>query len=697
MRNILVAVIGVLTMTLFVGSSFATAPVASDIPDTRLLTGSGTVEDFDLNDYVTDYDDDPASLNWTIQSQVGFDVVTDPASVASGLVDIIGSAASDQGTVTYRVSDASEYAEDTQVVKYSSFWLVGPSLTQDNNLVPEDAFPRSWILEADTVLTTPVLADLLVGTASVDNMYACIADLAGDWQAGDNATSASYDGLDVSISGDGKLVLQTATLPVAGNLTGAYRVGVKAKKTTGGLAGTEDNWDGMELLVASARCPLDGRSGETAVSMAELAKFNGFESTAGTIVYANMNAMRTAGSLWMQSAGTGSSAIVTSQPASAWATSGNALEVTVAAGQAAFVQSEFFTDIEPGETLTFQANVTTDVAVDAKAPNVMLFMGNFTMPSNYQGVALASAVSADSVEVPRGGAAGWRTIQATFKADEIGAAVATTDTTNYPSGVCSFYQNGYNAAIVINNAFGTGSAKVYVDNVRVYKNLDPMEAALGATEIAVSKYGLSGSGAFDGTLEAAADLAATGFGAVATGGTLALNTVAGNNMFTHEGSKSLEVYVPSGTSNLTEFARVILDVGAAAEEGIFGASVWMKTNSPDVQSNPDIMFMLSDNQFRNAAFAFSGIVAAPLDGAGWKKLSVDSAMLGAYARIWVSVSVKQAGALIPRGFWPSDMNTASSTTPGIQSDGHVFFDDFKVHKYQDDVTYFDRSVFPATD
>lgn len=697
MRNILVAVIGVLTMTLFVGSSFATAPVASDIPDVRLLTGSGTVEDFDLNDYVTDYDDDPASLNWTIQSQVGFDVVTDPASVAAGLVDVSGSANADQGVVTYRVADASEYSEDTQVVKYSSFWLAGPSLTQDNNLVPPDDFPRTWVLEADTVLTTPVLADLLVGTASVDNMYACIADLAGDWKAGDNATSASYEGLDVSISGSGELVLQTATLPTAGNLTGAYRVGVKAKMTTGGLAGTEDNWDGMELLVASARVPLDGRSGETAVSGAELAKFNGFESTAGSITYTNMNDMRTQGALWMKSLGTGDAVISTAQPTSAWATSGNALQITLDPGENATVQSEFFTDIQAGETLTFQANVTTDAAAGQPTANIMMFMGNFTMPSNYQGVSLQSTATA-ATEVPTGGAAGWRTIKATFKVDALGAAVATTDAANYPGGTVDFYQNGYQCAFVCKNAQSTAAVNIYIDNVRVYKSVDPIEASLGATEIDVTK---QAGGAFDGTIESESDVASLGFLEQSAGGTVAINTVAANNMFTHDGSKSLEVYVPAGASSLQEFiyARVKVDV-ADQGAGIYGASVWMKTNSPDVQSNPDVMFVLTDPSFRNVPFVFSGLVAAPLDGAGWKKLSVDSAMVSSYANLWIMLNVKQAGVLNPRGFWPTDMNSTlagSETTPGCQSDGHVFFDDFKVHKYQDDVTYFDRSVFPATD
>lgn len=685
MKNILVAVIGVLTMTLFVGSSFATAPVASDIPDIRLLTGSGTVEDFDLNDYVTDYDDVPADLNWTIQGQAGFDVVSNPASLTDSLADIIGSAAADQGTVTYRVADASEYAEDTQVVKYSSFWLVGPSLTQDNNLVPPDDFPRTWVLEADTVLTTPALADLLNSPTTIDNWYACIADLAGDWQAGDNATSASYDGLDVSISGDGKLVLQTPTLPVAGNLTGAYRVGVKAKKTSGGLAGAEDNWDGVELLVASARVPLDGRSGETVVSAAELAKFDGFEGVAAGVLPTNAGTMRTAGALWYATVKTNGAdaAVIASAPA-AWATSGQALEVTVPQTGLVFVQSEFLTDIEAGETLTFQANVTTDAAAGAPSANVMLLMGNFTMPSNYQGVSLQTSATGSSVEIPTGGAAGWRTIKATFKADTVGADVSGTN----------YYENGYQCAIVVKNVNSTATVKVYVDNVRLYRSVDPIEAALGATEIAVDKMA---GGAFDGTVESATDVASLGFLPGGTG-TAAINSVAANNMFTHEGSKSLEVYVPAGTTGGIEFLYARVKVAVADQgAGIFGASVWMKTNSPDVQSNPDVMFALTDPSYRNVPFTFSGIVGAPLDGEGWKKLSVDTSMVSTFANLWILVNVKQAGALTPRAFWPDDANDQGVNTPGIQSDAHVFFDDFKVHKYQDDVTYFDRSVFPATD
>jgi hypothetical protein len=666
MRNILVAVIGVLTMTLFVGSGFAKAPVASDIPDIRLLTGSGTVEDFDLNDYVTDFDDDPASLNWTIQGQVGFDVVSDPATLTDALVDIAGSSAADQGTITYRVADASEYAEDTQVVKYSSFWLVGPSLTQDNNLVPPDDFARSWILEADTAITTPVLADLLVGTASVDNMYVCIADLAGDWQAGDNATSASYGDLDVSISGDGTLVLQTPTLPLLGNLTGAYRVGIKAKKTSGGLAGAEDNWDGAELLAASARCPLDERSLVDAVTAAQLAKFDGFEGvTAGTLP-ANPAAMRTAGALWYCTGPTGgaSAAVVTTQPASAWATDGQALEVTVPVGGIAMIQSEFFQDIEAGETLTFQANVTTDAAADAPTANVMLFMGNFTMPSNYQGLLIQSTAT-DSTEVPTGGADGWRTIKATFKADTVGAAVISS-----VSGAVDFYQNGYQCAFVIKNPSAGAERKVYIDNVRVYKSLDQIEAALGATEIAVTKQ--ADSNPFDGTVESAADVAGLGFTRLpASGGTSLINTLAANNMFTHDGSKSLEMYLPAyAGSKLLEFQYARLKVDAADQgAGIYGATVWMKTSSPDVQSNPDVMLLLTDPQYRNTPFAFSGIVGAPIDGGGWKKLSVDTCMAGTYANLWIVLSVKHVGILSARAFWPSDMNNDASvagtdTVPG---------------------------------
>jgi hypothetical protein len=440
---------------------------------------------------------------------------------------------------------------------------------------------------------------------------------------------------------------------------------------------------------------LDNRSGEVAVTQAELDKFGGFESDAESIAYTNLNDMRANGALWAKVSGTGEAVISAAQPAMAWATSGNALQITLDQGEDVIVQSEFFTDIQAGETLTFQANVTTDTAAGQPTANVMLFMGNFTMPSNYQGVSLQSTAT-DGSEIPTGGAAGWRTIKATFKADTVGAAVATTDTTNYPSGVVSFYQNGYQCAFVCKNDNSTAAVNIYIDNVRVYKSVDPIEAALGATEIDVTK-GNTGI-AFDGTVEAATDVASLGFSQDLTEGTAAINTLEANNMFTHEGSQSLEVYVPAGTSDLTEFLHAAVKVAVDDRgAGIYGASVWMKTNSPDVQSNPDVMLVLTDPSFRNVPFVFSGLVAAPLDGAGWKKLSVDTAMVSSYANLWIVLSVKQAGALNTRGFWPTDMNTFGSTTPGIQSDGHVYFDDFKVHKYQDDVTYFDRSVFPATD
>jgi hypothetical protein len=223
--------------------------VAGDIPDIKLLTGSPgeVVNDFDLDAYVTDYDDDESGLDWTIDSAVGFDS-GDPSSITDGhLVDLAGKSASDQGVVTYKVSDATESDTDSQTVKYSSFLLVGPSLTQDNNLVPPNAFVRSWVIKGEESLSTPAISTLLGAGAPAVNLTVSIADLAGDLKAGDNVTDVVYGDLHASIDGAGKLVLTTPTgayprTTGQAQLTGAYRVGVKgrlpaavwlAPKTTG--------------------------------------------------------------------------------------------------------------------------------------------------------------------------------------------------------------------------------------------------------------------------------------------------------------------------------------------------------------------------------------------------------------------------------------------------------------------------------
>ena len=276
MRNFWVAIIGVI---LFAGTSFATAPVVQDIPDIKLLTGSGVVDDFDLSDYVTDYDDDPAGLTYTIESQVGFGVVSDPASVAGSLVDIAGSAAADEGTVTYRAADATEYAEGAQVVKYSSLLLVGPSLTEDRNLNPaSDVLPRTLVLVADGVVTTTGIKALVSGSTP-DEMSVCIADLDGNNLTAAGATAESGD-LSAAIDANGVLTLQApaGSYPITGpnQLAGAYRVGVKAAMTGG------DNWDGLELLVSTAKYP-EGPFGVDELSGTRYEQFCGFEVSTGAL------------------------------------------------------------------------------------------------------------------------------------------------------------------------------------------------------------------------------------------------------------------------------------------------------------------------------------------------------------------------------------------------------------------------------
>jgi hypothetical protein len=182
------------------------------------------------------------------------------------------------------------------------------------------------------------------------------------------------------------------------------------------------------------------------------------------------------------------------------------------------VLSEWFLDFAPGETLTVQANVTTDAATSAGTGAMMLFVGNFHGHGNYQGTAWNG--SATYGELPYNNS--WRTLKVTFPVDTVGA--------NLQSGTETFnaYQRGYQIAM---NFQSTGTAvNYYVDNVRVFRNLDPIDMALAATELAVVKQGTTTP--FDGTLETAVDVADWNQTGLVQNGTGRLDTTGLNNVLT---------------------------------------------------------------------------------------------------------------------------------------------------------------------
>jgi len=721
MKNTWVAIIGVLAITLCAGSSFATAPVAQDIPDFRLLTDpmdpNGTVNDFDLKDYVTDYDDAPVDLTYAIQGQVGFetaDPVTLDPTTENGFADIAGKSAPEQGVVTYRISDASEYSDDASVVKYSSLWLVGPSLTEDNNLVPPDAFKRTWIIQADQTITSPAIAGLLVGATEAD-LTVSIADLAGVWQAGDNATTATFDDLSAAITGGGELELVKNPAVAVDKLSGAYRVGIKAKATGGGLADANDNWDGMELLVSTSRFPVGpGGFASTAIGDWEhLQQFNDFEGIPTVALPVDQNAMRALtpadNPYWYAGINKFSAVaeIVATAPTGAttsWASSGQALHVALpGATSLVFIQSENFTDIQPGESITLQANVTTTGTSNANAPTIQLMLGNFHMPSNYQGLALQPGAPTGVAQVPVGGADGWRTLKTTFTADPVGAAVVIPETS--PAETFNFYQKGYQAAIFVKGG-GSGAVDVYIDNIRIYRDKNDIDKALGATAIAVLKDPTPAE-AFDGTCESAGTLAGLGWQQFLTNaneGNFTVDVSGANNMFTHEGSNALDVYValpgvPPRTPSWVSYCLAPIRFnagGTSIGNGIFGVTMWYKTNAPDLASVPDVIVGAADQGFRNNCYFVGGYAGAPLQGEGWKKITMSSARFSA-AKMYVYIVIKAAaGDVATRPYWVAPWNTLAGR-PGHESDAHVYFDDIKFHQVNDDVRYFDRSVFPATD
>lgn len=716
MRNIWIAILGVISITFFAGTAMALAPVAQDLPDFKILTGptGETVDDFTLDEYVTDYDDAPSSLHWTIDGNSGFTSVPSNSVDVANLLDIGGSSIVQQGTFDLSVCDHTPECDtlDT-VVKFSSLMITGPALTQDNNLATGITLPRTLVVQADQEMTTTVLKDLIQPeSARPDtNLTVSIADMAGDWKAGDNATSATYEDLEASITGAGELVLAAAgTYPPEGlfsELSGVYRVGVKAKMTGGGAA----NWDGMELLVSQSRYPVKVSPN----NWTNLNAFNNFEGlTAGDLPAGN----GTLANVWGYQVKTGAATakvvdIATAMPgAPAWAASGQALELAVTADtDAIFVSSEFFTDIRPGETVTFAANITSNAGPTATVGVLTMFMGNLHIPSNDGGMVLQTG-TAGANEMPVNG--NWRRVKTTLVADTVGANV---------NGV-NFYARGYQCFFVLSGAAGaTYPYKVYIDNVRVYRDETDIDKALGSTvthpSLLVS--GNPSATAFDGTFEGATAMTLSTTGGVevqnwvvngaAQSGTAAIVDASVDNGPTHAGTKLLQLYVPGVGRTVSQaefvYTKVSLDGTLAGKldysgEGLYSLTGWFKTDAPDVKSLPGILVALTDPQFSNTCFSDCGYPAAPMAGAGWKQIIVTQARLTG-SKLWPFIVVMAERtwndpAMPPgtlKAYW-APYNVLGDN-PGYEGDGKVFFDDIKIQKVMDDAKYFDRSVFPATD
>jgi hypothetical protein len=359
-----------------------------------------------------------------------------------------------------------------------------------------------------------------------------------------------------------------------------------------------------------------------------------------------------------------------------------------------FMQSEWFTDIQPGEVLTFAANVTTDVASDGVVPQLVMFMGNFHMPSNYQGLLIQEGASGGTTQLPVDN--NWRTIKATFLADRVGSKVADGEST------VNFYEKGYQCAIAVVGTTGMSACNVYIDDVRVYRDETDIEKAFGPTAIEVAK---DDTTLFDGTCESGADLAGLGWIEAVSGGTAAINQEPVNNMFTHAGTKSIEMYFPDADgTNKTEYVMATVRLnseGAGGVDnrgsGLYTMTAWFKTNAPDVKSAPGVMFGMADNKFKNAAFADVGYAGAPLATGSWKKIVLPSVILDAGRLSLFAIARAEAiwhdGAPVKPAYWGS--YGVVGENPGYEADAKVFVDDVQVHKIMDDATYFARSVFPA--
>jgi len=290
----------------------------------------------------------------------------------------------------------------------------------------------------------------------------------------------------------------------------------------------------------------------------------------------------------------------------------------------------------------------------------MMFVGNFHAHGNYQGTAWAA--NSTNAEIPYNNS--WRTMKVTFPVDTVGA--------NLQSGTETFnaYQRGYQIALYFTgSASMTGAQSFYVDNVRVFRNLDPIDMALAATDIAVVKQGTTTP--FDGTLETAVDVADWNQTGLVQNGTGRLDTTGLNNMFSHDGTKALEMFVPLYVSTKqTEQLQYRAGTGMTDQDGIYGASVWVKSDAPDAKSTLDVMAVVSEPGFRCAGFASTGFVGLPLAGAGWKKILVSNERVGFTDRLWLTLIINSGPIAVDAyAYWPTWLK--GTENPGDESDSCV--------------------------
>lgn len=497
--------------------SYATAPKAGDIPDFRVIAPNGfTTGQLDLDDYALDNDD----YSWQADTDLSWVVNTTgvvPGATLSGTNSLslaTGSAAGDNGTYSFEVTDASSQTA-THVSGFVAASVLGfyPALSQDQTLTPSAANPGyTYVVDvpsATGAYVTSVTDTVVASGAGTDWQSVYISAV---YDASNNAAhaprqnlasgtgSASVAGLLASISSAGEFNL-TST---AGGLSAPVIVGFKGINNA-----DPDDWTGVSALVSNALLSVE----YPALPFREVDPGfdidNGFETALGNIArigysgaphnrsFNRLNgAAKNSWALNVKQSSTISggtyypSATVvddTSLPAGLQGSgnsfagdhSGNSLCISLAGSAsgpngltAAYLVLNTPVVVQPGFAYAVDASVGSSAATGANAPQIHL--GIHTFGFTEVGVSLlgpSSGTVAPNPSAPLN--TGWIRQRMYIEPSANGIA----DGPGVPDGLAL-------TILAINTS--ANPVNVYFDNVRIYQTAMPDDLAWGNAKVAIA-------------------------------------------------------------------------------------------------------------------------------------------------------------------------------------------------------------------
>jgi hypothetical protein len=710
----------------------ATAPIVDDIPDIRIIRGgAGPDAIFDLDDYVTDYDDADSALTWTSDtSGGGFDSAPSITIGTGNVVDIGGSVASDHGTATLQAEDGdTQTGDDDVVITYSDFWLSRPSLSDglvaylDTNI---EVQPIYVVRDATTTLQSggSLTSETVDWTVNMRGLL--------DRVTYPRVTGFSNYGMTVAIAGDG-----TFTIDPSSTLTEAIEIGFRASKSGTGTA-PKDDWSGARVIAVQDMLPRESNSGDVlqehcfeGTGLTELPEGNDFglfpdqtDTYGWTAYYAggvlgipDYSAFfgtynQTAAQVTLESIsseGLPEGSVGGPLP---W---GTCLKMNFPVASGNLIYSARYDYPDEGDTLCFEFWVATDIPASASKERPR-FRGGFSTTAPTHELSEFDFLDGWGSPLPLDGE-GWKKFQVFY--------TAQVNTSNTPVDHFRIILFGLRKPKTL-----MSDVNLYVDNVAVYKVKPPIDVAdlradpspimgddlaYGATALGMGNYPSTDD--LDGTFERTTSKASNTDPVMINGlfdltplqDPVKFNPLTGsdytleisstyNYTFSESAGSSLKLAISDfnydAGSKLSVISLTTLDPCNLVDQGVvgngyFGLTFWMRCDADDYYQAtgpgqyghvPSLRYGVYDGgsftPVERTGIVYSKQTSAsamPVLADGWKKM-----------RIIIPVNTGAQGLMLAYYMICGSLQG---------SDDPVYIDDVTFHKVNDPVNYYDDSLF----